>query len=260
MKEDNQLRKTSHHSPNDAIRIVPLHKPEAQALAPVSTPKLIYRHGPLITSVEIFTIFWGSSWEQEPFAGILEKMNQFFDFVLTSSLMDQLSEYSVAGQSIGHGKRTGSITLTTPAPTASVTDQAIQQLLQREISSNSAFPQPSPNTLYFVFVPPGTTVVQSGSNSCQQFCGYHDAIGSQIFYAVMPFPDCPGCLGGVVQLDALTSTSSHELCEAITDPIPGQGWYDDANGEIGDICPWKSKKLGKFAVQLEWSNRAGKCL
>jgi hypothetical protein len=141
-----------------------------------------------------------------------------------------------------------------------VTDQAIQQLLQREISSNAAFPQPSPNTLYFVFMPSGTTVVQGGSSSCQQFCGYHDAIGSRIFYAVMPFPDCPGCLGGVAQLDALTSTSSHELCEAITDPIPGQGWYDDANGEIGDICAWKSKKLGKFAVQLEWSNRADKCL
>jgi hypothetical protein len=133
-------------------------------------------------------------------------------------------------------------------------------LLQREISSNAAFPQPSPNTLYFVFLPSGTTVVQGGSSSCQQFCGYHDAIGNGIFYAVMPFPDCPGCLGGVAQLDALTSTSSHELCEAITDPIPGQGWYDDANGEIGDICAWKTKKLGKYAVQLEWSNRANKCL
>jgi hypothetical protein len=239
MKIENQSRKTPHQSSNDAIRIVPLHKPEAQALtlAPASAPKLTYRNGPLITSVEIFTIFWGSNWQQEPSAGILALMNQFFDLILTSSLMDQLSEYSV-----------------------SVTDQAIQQLLQREISSNAAFPQPSPNTLYFVFVPPGATVVQGGSSSCQQFCGYHDAIGDRIFYAVMPFPDCPGCLGGVAQLDALTSTSSHELCEAITDPIPGQGWYDDANGEIGDICAWKSKKLGNFAVQLEWSNRANKCL
>jgi hypothetical protein len=260
MKIDNQSRKTSHHSPNDAIRIVPLHKPEAQALAPAAAPKLVYRNGPLITSVEIFTIFWGPDWQQEPSAGILAQMNQFFDFVLTSSLIDQLTEYNVAGQSIGHGIRTGSITLTAPAPSASVTDQAIQQLLQREISSNAAFPQPSSNTLFFVFLPSGTTVVQGGSSSCQQFCGYHDAIGSRIFYAVMPFPDCPGCLGGVAQLDALTSTSSHELCEAITDPIPGQGWYDDANGEIGDICAWKSKKLGNYAVQLEWSNRADKCL
>jgi hypothetical protein len=260
MNTENQPRKTPHHSPNDAIRIVPLHKPGAEALAPAAAPKLVYRSGPLITSVEIFTIFWGSDWQQQPSAGILTQMNQFFDFVLTSSLMDQLSEYSVAGQSIGHGKRTGSITLTTPAPSASVTDQAIQQLLQQEISGNAAFPQPSPNTLYFVFAPPGTTVVQGGSSSCQQFCGYHDAIDAKIFYAVMPFPDCAGCLGGIAQLDALTSTSSHELCEAITDPIPGQGWYDDANGEIGDICAWKSKKLGQFSVQLEWSNRANKCL
>jgi hypothetical protein len=260
MRIQEQLQKMPYHSRKDAIRIVPLHKPEAQALAPVSAPKLVYRGGPLITSVEVFTIFWGSDWQQEPSSGILAQINQFFDFVLASSLMDQLSEYNVAGQSIGHGKRTGSITLISPAPPASVTDQAIQQLLQQEISSNSAFPQPSQNTLYFLFAPPGTTVVQGGSSSCQQFCGYHDAIGSGIFYAVMPFPGCAGCLGGVAQIDALTSTSSHELCEAITDPIPGQGWYDDANGEIGDICAWKSKKLGNFAVQLEWSNRANKCV
>jgi hypothetical protein len=260
MEPENQSRKMSHHSPNDAIRIVPLHRPEAQAVAPAAAPTLVYRNGPLITSVEVFTIFWGSSWQQQPATGVLAHMNQFFDFVLTSSLIDQLSEYDVLGQSIGHGMRTGSVTLTTPAPSTSVTDQAIQQLLQREISSNPAFPQASPNALYFVFLPSGTTVVQGGSSSCQQFCGYHDAISSRIFYAVMPFPDCTGCVGGLAQLDALTSTSSHELCEAITDPIPGQGWYDDANGEIGDICAWKTKKLGNYAVQLEWSNRADKCL
>jgi hypothetical protein len=260
MKIENQSGKTSHHSPNDAIRIVPLHKAGAQAPAPTVAPKLVYRNGPLITSAEIFTIFWGSSWQQEPAASILAQMNQFFDFILTSSLMDQLAEYNVAGQSIGRGRRTGSITLPSPEPSASVTDQTIQQLLQREIASNAVFPQPSPNTLYFIFLPSGTVVVQGASSSCQQFCGYHDAIDSRIFYAVMPFPDCSGCLGSLAQIDALTSTSSHELCEAITDPIPGQGWYDDANGEIGDICAWKSKKLGNFELQLEWSNRADKCL
>lgn len=247
-------------SRTDAIRIVPLHRPELQIAAPAAAPHLVYQNGPLITSVEVFTIFWGASWQQQPLAGLLSQMNQFFDFVLTSGLIDQLNEYSVAGQTIAHGKRTGSVTLNTPAPAASVTDQAIQQLLQQEISKNKAFPQPSPNTLYFVFLPSGTIVVQGGSSSCQQFCGYHDVIGNQIFYAVMPFPDCAGCVGGLTQIDALTSTSSHELCEAITDPIPGQGWYDDANGEIGDICAWKTKNLGNYVVQLEWSNRADKCL
>jgi hypothetical protein len=50
------------------------------------------------------------------------------------------------------------------------------------------------------------------------------------------------------------------MCEAITDAVPGTGWYDDNHGEIGDICAWKTKQLGAYVVQLEWSNKAGQCL
>jgi hypothetical protein len=122
MKMKKQSPEKVHHSPGEAVRIVPLHKPEIQVPVRAAAPKLVYRGGPLITSVEIFSIFWGAGWQQDPLAGILTQMNQFFDFVVTSSLMDQLSEYSVAGQSIGHGKRTGSITITTPAAPASMID------------------------------------------------------------------------------------------------------------------------------------------
>ena len=75
-----------------------------------------------------------------------------------------------------------------------------------------------------------------------------------------PWPGCAGCTGNLKLTDALTSTSSHELCEAITDAVPPQGWYDDVHGEIGDICAWKTKQLGNYTVQLEWSNAAGKCI
>ncbi len=47
---------------------------------------------------------------------------------------------------------------------------------------------------------------------------------------------------------------------AASDPIPGQGWYDDNHGEIGDICAWQNKKLGTYMVQLLWSNKAGACV
>ena len=40
----------------------------------------------------------------------------------------------------------------------------------------------------------------------------------------------------------------------------GRGWYDDTNGEIGDICAWKTKKVGNYTVQLEWSNKANQCI
>jgi hypothetical protein len=250
----------------DAIRVVPLQLPDAArtptaeaAVAPVASPQLTYRNGPLIAAPEVFTLFWGSSWQSAQ-AALTAQVNQFFDFILTSSLIDQLAEYSVPAYRIGHGRRTGTLTVTTPALTHSVSDSAIQHMLQQEISSNSGVPEPTPNTLYFIYLPPGVKVVQGGSASCTGFCGYHNDISGQIFYAVMPYPGCGGCTGGLPLLDALTSTTSHELCEAITDPIPGQGWYDDANGEIGDICAWKTKTVGTYTVQMEWSNKLNRCV
>jgi len=167
------------------IRIVPLHRPEAQRVAAAVAPKLTYRSGPLLTAVEVFTIFWGAEWKQAPQSALVTSMNLFFDYILTSALLDQLGEYSVPGKTIGHGKRTGTITLTSPAPTTSVQDSAIQQLLQQEIAAKN-LPAPGPNSLYFFFLPPGVTVVQGGSASCVDFCGYHDATSGNIFYAVMP--------------------------------------------------------------------------
>jgi hypothetical protein len=254
-------QKKSQTAPGHPIRIVPLHRPEAAppAVAPVAA-HLTYRNGPLLAAAQVFTIFWGSAWQQPPQSDFVDRTNQFFDFILTSALLDQLAEYSVPGKQIGHGTRIGTTTLATPSLGSSLQDSDIQKMLQQEIAAGTALPAPTPNTLYFVMLPPGVQVIQGGGASCQVFCGYHDAIHNNIFYAVMPYPGCSGCTGGLAVFDALTSTSSHELCEAITDPIPGQGWYDDNNGEIGDICAWKTRSLGGYTIQLEWSNKAGSCV
>jgi len=238
------------------IQIVPLR--DYALAAPITTAKLTYRGGPLLSAVKVFNFFWGTAWQglQAP---LVQEINQFFDFVLTSPLMDQLAEYSVPGSAIGHGSRAGAVILSTDPP-STITDADVQQLIRQEISNDAAVPQPSANSLYFVFLPPGVTITIDGQASCSNLCGYHSDINGGTFYAVMPYPDCSGCTGTLAVLDALTSTSSHELCEAITDPVPGRGWYDDQNGEIGDICAWKTKKVGAYTVQLEWSNQAGLCL
>ncbi len=238
------------------IRIVPLR---IEAAAPVGTPQLTYRGGPLLASAQVFVLFWGDAWRQDPLASLAQQLNTFFEYVLTSPLIDQLSEYSVENYAISHGARTGAVILNM-APPPNVPDGDIRALIQQEIASDPAVAQPTPNSLYFVFLPPGSTVSMDGGSSCSNFCGYHDAIEDKIFYAVMPYPDCSGCTGSLSAIDALTSTSSHELCEAITDPIPGRGFYDDRNGEIGDICAWQTKKLGVYTVQLEWSNQARRCI
>jgi hypothetical protein len=247
-------------APQHPIRIVPLHRPEAvMARAAGAAPRLTYRNGPLLSAVEVFTIFWGNAWRQAKNAGVSQELNQFFDYILSSQLMDQLGEYSVSGQSITHGSRIGTKVIANPNPAKSVQDSSIQKFLQSSITARS-LPGPTPNTLYFIFLPRGVKVLQGGSASCKSFCGYHNSFGQNIYYAVMPYPGCTGCTGGLAPFDALTSTTSHELCEAITDPIPGQGWYDDTHGEIGDICAWKTRKLGNYTIQLEWSNQSGKCI
>ena len=239
----------------DAIRIVPLRREGVPSAA--AAPELTYRGGSLIVNAEVVALYWGAAWDNDPLATLRGRVDAFFDFVLTSELIDQLGEYSVPGATIGHGRRIASSVLDTAPTPASLTDQQLRDGLESALPS---LPAPGPNRLYSIFLPPNVAVVMAGARSCQAFCGYHDAIDNATFYAVVPYPGCPGCVGGLNEFDALTSTTSHELAEAITDPVPGTGWYDDANGEIGDICAWETKRLGDYVVQLEWSNRSNACV
>jgi hypothetical protein len=250
-------RKSPKKSPlHEAIRVVPVHHPQFQQAVAVN---LTYRGGALIEAAKIFTIFWGQGWASDSNARDLAAvMNKFFSDILVSLLIDQLSEYNVPGKMIGHGSFIGSQVITANAPTRSVTDSRIQTALKDWISSGT-IPQDDKDTIYFVFLEQGIVSVMDGSRSCQSYCGYHENVGS-IYYAVMPYPGCDACLGGLTVLNVLTATSSHELCEAITDPVPGTGWYDDTNGEIGDICAWQFKQVAGYTVQLEWSNAQNKCV
>jgi hypothetical protein len=245
------------------IRVVPMRGPTGLIGAPqVKAPSgasFTYRGGPLLTAVEIVTVFWGAGWNEATAQPMAQSLNAFFQFVVSSPYVDQLGEYSTPQQKISRGRYAGTARVTATAPGTSVTDNAVQQMLQAEVARKS-LPAPTANTLYFTFLPPGVTVVAGSERSCQAFCGYHDRSAAGLYYAVVPYPNCSGCLGDLQPLDALTSVSSHELAEAVTDPVPGQGWYDDANGEIGDICAWQNKKLGDYQVQLVWSNRAKGCV
>src|SRR5581483_3849300 len=154
--------------------------------------------GPLLTAVEVVTIFWGGAWAQPPQSGLIPQLNRFFDFILASSLIDLLGEYSVPGKAIGHGKRIGTSTIITSEPgggSGQVSDAQIQQALQGWIASGT-IPQTTSNTLYFVYLPPGVTCVLGSDQSCQIFCGYHSHINGTIFYAVEPFITCDGCSFG----------------------------------------------------------------
>src|SRR5207342_2794293 len=146
---------------SDHMRIVPPKVPKnvtqmVEGIAAAATPRLTYRNGPLLDAVEVFTLFWGDGWTKDPLKGTADYLNKFFQDILTSSLMDQMTEYNVPkmGYTIGHGKYVGTTTITKPSLTQTVTDGTIQHILRQELATNKDIPQPNPNMLYFLYLPP----------------------------------------------------------------------------------------------------------
>jgi hypothetical protein len=105
------------------------------------------------------------------------------------------------------------------------------------------------------YFPPQVVITQGGSASCVAggFCAYHGTTSNtfnskNLLYGVMPdFGTGSGCdvgCGGGTEFQNITSVSSHELAETVTDAdvglvqtlVPPLAWYDSNNGEIGDIC------------------------
>jgi hypothetical protein len=266
-------------STSEHIRIAPLHLPKAalsmdelgqnkedsdlfgsKPLKAAPPPKLVYNNGPLISNAKVYTIFWGKNWKGTPaFITLRNNINNFFKAILVSPLIDQLIEYNTPVYKIGHGSLKGTKVITAGAPSSVITDAAIQTQVKKWLAAHT-IPAWDKNTLYFIYTDKGVSIHMGGGGSCTAFCGYHNHIGGKNYYAVMPFPGCAGCLGGLSVFNALTGTSSHELCEAITDAVPGTGWYDNAHGEIGDICPWIFKTVSGFNVQKEWSNKMSACV
>jgi len=131
---------------------------------------------------------------------------------------------------------------------------------------------------YALYFPNGKTITQGGTRSGGSggFCAYHGTLNTtsngEIYYGVLPDNQSGGMsVGGGSAPSAfqnMTSYSSHEMVETITDPevglattySPPLAWYDSVNGEIGDICAWQTKKIGAYTVQLEWSNQANACV
>jgi hypothetical protein len=82
----------------------------------------------LISSAQVYSLFWGAAWQGAQ-SGLLTQINQFFQYIVTSPLIDQLAEYSVPGYAIGHGAFVGTNTVVAPAPAPIVTDADIQNFV-----------------------------------------------------------------------------------------------------------------------------------
>lgn len=235
-------------------------------------PKVTNAGGGVLKTPKLVAVFF-----QNDDATSISTYGQFYTDLGGSAWWGALAEYGIGAPTVVK------ITLPVTAPTA-LDDTANEQgsntqletYLLEQITSG-ALPATDDNTEYVLNFPSGTSITQDGSTACTpgSFDGYHsdmtDDSNHLIAYAVVP--RCPA-QGGLDVAQTLTSTASHEVIEAATDPWPDYepGWaqddnshlfWDEANdgSEIGDMCENDPEAYYQFSdlpfvVQRFWSNAA----
>lgn len=154
-----------------------------------------------------------------------------------------------------------------------IDDTAIQSWLASELTSGALMP-PTTGGVYVLFYPSATTVYFDGQESCFTVGAYHSSTvvaGENVVYAVVP--ECASQDKTVLQ--TTTGAASHEMIEAVTDPLPltstpGYEGVDPAHfydqilvggGEIADLCAqWPASFFVPdgfpYMVQRAWSNES----
>jgi hypothetical protein len=227
-----------------------------QVKATATDGNMTYRGGLVLASVNVVPVFWGSETRFQ------SDLTQFYSDITNSRYIDWMSEYNTPSQQIGRGQGQQGVVDGNVSSNGTISgDDVINEL--GNLIDSGAVPGPDDNTLYAVHFAPGISI---SDGSCQSYCAYHSNFthnGSNVFYSVVP-DQGGGCASGCgVDGDeehATTDSASHELGEAITDPVPGAGWYNDDQGEIGDPCGSGSESVNGWVVQSLWSNANGGCI
>ena len=282
--------------------------------APQGTGDLVYYGGPVLHDPKIYVIFWGSAWNSGSDVTAKQTILNFFQDVGNTRYNNLLTQYFDTSANINNDISLQASTVdTTFASTntycggTTVYDHADQgdptniDVVDEvyNVATAHGWPLDSANGLYFVYLPSGT-YLNDGSPSIpdatgcadtnyngQGYCAYHSALGAGPYYAyaAMPYPlwtqGCgtlpayPNGSGNVGDVEV--NVSSHEMSEAITDPLPAgpgnslTGWTDAGSSttqseEIGDKCAWdfsdgttRLNNGATFEMQSEYSNASSAC-
>ncbi|KAI9340585.1 hypothetical protein BDR26DRAFT_861422 [Obelidium mucronatum] len=253
---------------------LPMHDSTIPLGPGFSGKQLVQYNGPLLSSVNVFPIFYGKNTAYMP------RLMKFYKDITNSPHLDWLTEYNVPHQpGITRGFVSGSHweNSTTTVQTQ-LQDTDIQKYIHGLITSRKIIP--TANSYFPIHFDPAVNILAGNQiQSCVSWCAYHSTMNvtgynlpgnvSILSYGVIP-DQGGGCRGGCGAdsdtFNNLCSVSSHELVESITDPAVGLGlltWYGP-NGEIGDLCNHVHAKMNisgtVYTVQKEYSNAAGGCV
>jgi hypothetical protein len=256
---------------------------------------LTYYGGKVIQNVKVIQVLYGAGTYTSEVSGTgAATIASFYRGVTNSSYLSWLGEYNTTSpaQTIGLGSFVSQVTITPSAAnapkspgcsaTSGVTDAQIQSELSAQIAAGR-LPVADANTYYVVHFPANVSISQGGSCSgvAGGFCAYHGTVAAagtvhEFYYGVIPDFTTPGMTSGCgtsTRYGNETSVSSHEMVEAITDAEVGiattlaapLAWYDNTNGEIGDICNAQQATItgtdgASYVVQQEFSNAQNNCV
>jgi hypothetical protein len=210
--------------------------------------------GSQIAVPEVTNIYLGPFWADRAF------VEEFSTAIVQNGYLDPLRDLHYG---TGPGRYLGSVDGPTLVAGAVFPDSqaraVVQDLMARRVI------RPNANSLFMLILPDGVTSTfqGDGSVSCKDYCGYHDSVavgGLEVAYAVLPSSKCQGCGG---ELGDFTAVYAHELAEACTDKVPGQGWVAADGEENGDLEAWVLFGWGpptdpkRFTIQGYYTNERG---
>ena len=232
-------------------------------------PQVVTLNGTVLKSAKVQLIAYAEDTNLTDVEAMIAELSK------TMTWAEQTSEYGVGPFTI---LPTIQIAGTPPATLDdnAVSDSPFQQTLVTNTTGTSpAWGAADGDTIYAFVIPSGTNVESNGS-CCTDFYGYHyeTAVTSSVSvpYAIVCTCNSPAGLA-LTQLENVTTTVSHELAEAATDPFPdtNPAWAqtdsDDAvwtfatGGEVADMCEFNADSNytppgSTYMVQRSWSNAA----
>ena len=175
----------------------------------------------------------------------------------------------------GIGTPSASVHVTGPAITSDPNSAAMEAYIASAVASTPAAAADG-QTMYMLLLPTGIDILDDSTGkpntNCQYYGGYHDSYDkSGDAWGVAQH--CPLTDTGLTDLEWMTIAASHEISEAASDPIPGNGyeivnshdtqapwtqspWVAALYGEIGDMCVETQTTEGSYTYQRIWSNTA----
>jgi hypothetical protein len=277
---------------------------KARGLAPLDAGPLVYNGGPIMRRANLYAIFWIPAALQTggatgmPVAyqnlqtrlltdytshGIDNNNTQYYEILGATTVYIQNAAGAIvtsgfAGSFVDNAPYPVSGCSDTATPGNCITDSQIQAEIQRVMALVGW--TSGPNKMFLLYTSSGEgSCFDAGGTSCAytQYCAYHSAIGG-IIYANMPFGNLSVCAAGQPSpngdavADSVTSSASHEVTEAITDPFLN-AWFTAQGNEIGDLCAynygtntWDAGAANEmwngnfYELQQMFDNHAGGCV